>query len=86
MPLTIENEETCRLLIELGELTGASPEEALATAVNLAVEREREIQATIGRIGAIASKARSLAEAQGTQLMTTEEMNEFLYDENGQPH
>ncbi|MXX31099.1 MAG: hypothetical protein F4Z51_02430 [Chloroflexi bacterium] len=86
MPLTIENEETCQLLSELGELTGASPEEALATAVSLAVEREREIQAKIGRVRAIASKARALAEARGTQLMTSKEMNEFLYDEDGQPH
>ena len=85
MPLTIENEETCRLLIELGELTSASPEEALATAVSLAVEREREIQAKLGRIRAIASKARALAEAKETQLMTSEEMNNFLYDEDGLP-
>ncbi|MDE2892314.1 MAG: type II toxin-antitoxin system VapB family antitoxin [Chloroflexota bacterium] len=86
MPLTIENEETCRLLIELGELTSASPEEALATAVNLAVEREREIQAKIGRVRALASKARALAEARDTQLMTSEEMNDFLYDDEGLPH
>lgn len=85
MPLTIQNEETCRLLIELGELTGASPEEALATALRLAVEKEQTCQSVVRRMMTDAGKSLAEIEEAIGRRLTQKEVDDWMYDEVGLP-
>lgn len=85
MSLTITNEETCRLAQELAEMTGASPDDAIDTALRLAVEQERVSQSLIRR--RMTDAGCSLAEIESAikRRLTHEEVDEWMYDEYGAP-
>ena len=85
MSLTITHEETCRLLMELGELTGTSPEEALATALRLAVEEERTRQSVVRRMLTDAGKSLAEIEEAIGRRLTQKEVDDWMYDEVGLP-
>jgi hypothetical protein len=81
--LNIKNAKAYKLATELRELTG----ESLATAVTVAVEErlEREKRKRGRKIEAMRRIVREYQEQFPGPLPTREEMDDYLYDENGLP-
>ena len=81
MSLNIKNEETCRLASELARLTGETMTEAITVALRERLEREREAEALIQDLKAIARRcAANLRDGPSAT-----EHGDFLYDERGLP-
>ena len=84
MSITIKNEETCRLAVELAQLTGETMTGAITVALRerLARERsERGAEARVQRLLAIGKRCASML-GDGPSAV---EHGEFLYDERGLP-
>lgn len=85
MILKVENEETCRLVSELAELTGETKTGAIAIAVRERLERERrnrESDTKLREMRAIAKRCAALVGSGASSLKHGEE----LYDDYGLPH
>ncbi len=84
MGLSIKNEETERLVRELAKRRGVG----VTTAIRLAVSNElanlppkKDPQKVLAAIKEIQERVAKLP-----QHMTTEEIDDWMYDENGLPH
>ena len=85
MSLKIENEDTCRLVSELAELTGETKTGAIAVAVRERLERERRNQESdtkLREMRVIAERCAALVGSGASSL----EHGEELYDDYGLPH
>ncbi len=85
MSITIKDEETCRLANELAEMTGASPGDAIDTALRFAVEQERASQSLIRRMMTDAGCSLAEIETAIKRRLTHEEVDAWMYDEYGAP-
>ena len=81
MALNIKNEETCRLVRELADLTGETMTEAVTVALRERLERQREIAELLKRMRAISKHAAKMLREGGPPI----DHGELLYDEHGLP-
>jgi antitoxin VapB len=85
MSLNIKNERTHALVRRLAEVTGTSQTEAVEDAVRrrleeLSVDSQEQLSSRVDRIMALAADM-----AHGLRPETFEDVNDWLYDENGLP-
>ena len=85
MSVTITNEETCQRIEELAELMGASTDDAVATALQHALEQERRAQALTRRMLTDGGYSLSEIEAAIGRQLTQKEIDDWMYDEIGLP-
>ena len=85
MGLIITDEETCQLAQELADLTGATPDDAIETALRLAVEQERVSQSVIQRMMTDAGCSLAEIESAIKRPLTQKEVDDWMYDEYGLP-
>ena len=84
MSLNIKNEETCRLVGELAQLTGETKTGAITVAIRERLERERRqrgVNARLQRMRVIAVRCAKLLREAGPPV----DHGDLLYDERGLP-
>ena len=84
MSLNIKNEETCRLVRELAQLTGETMTGAITVALQERLERERRersVEARVRELHAIGQRCARLLRDGPSAV----EHGDFLYDERGLP-
>ncbi len=82
MSLTITDEETCRLAAELVELTGETPDDAIAAALRESLRRARIVAERAEALVEIGKQTAELLRGSG---LTSTNIGDFLYDERGLP-
>ncbi|MCY3646126.1 MAG: type II toxin-antitoxin system VapB family antitoxin [Chloroflexi bacterium] len=83
MSLNIKNQETCRLAEELAELTGETKTRAITVALRERLERERHEREELTR--ELLEIGRNAAQFFRGSGLTSTNIGDFLYDEDGLP-
>ena len=84
MSINIKNEETCRLAIELAQLTGETMTGAITVALKERLEREKSERSTAVRVQRLLAIGKRCADMLGDGPSAVEH-GDFLYDERGLP-
>lgn len=86
MPLYIADPKTAELAEELSKILGTTKTEAVRRALSAEVKRLKNEATGEERIKRILETSRQMAEQLLSPRMTQDEIDDWLYDENGLPH
>ena len=83
--IEITDAETCQLVAELVELTGQNQTNAIRNALRSSIERERVASERLRKLQAISLRSADIARESGIAFPTQQEVDAWLFDENGAP-